>query len=72
MMGEDLRVFYGMKEELYEVDGVPFLHGRMLVPEKLRRQVLDNLHQAHQGVVGMKARARRRFWLSAIDQKRAQ
>ena len=76
MMGEDLRVFYGMKEELYEVDGVPFLHGRMLVPEKLRRQVLDNLHQAHQGVVGMKARARQGFWWpgmdAAIDQKRAQ
>ena len=52
---EVVKPFFGMKEELYEVDGVPFLHGRMLVPMSLRRQVLDVLHKAHQGVVGMKA-----------------
>ena len=26
---EVIKPFFGMKEELYEVDGVPFLHGRM-------------------------------------------
>ena len=47
MLEENLRPFYSMREELYEVEGVPFLHGRMLMPEMLRRQVLDILHQAH-------------------------
>ena len=73
---EIIKPFFGMKEELYEVDGVPFLHGRMLVPMSLRRQVLDVLHKAHQGVVGMKALARQRFWWpgmdAAVDQRRAQ
>ena len=76
MVEENLRQFYSMKEELYEVEEVPFLHGRMLIPEGLRKQVLDILHQAHQGVVGMKAKARQGFWWpgldAAIDQKRAQ
>ena len=73
---EVIKPFFGMKEELYEVDGVPFLHGRMLVPRSLRRQVLDVLHKAHQGVVGMKALARQRFWWpgmdAEVDQRRAQ
>ena len=41
MVGEDLRVFYSMKEELYELEEVPFLHGHMLIPEMLRKHVLD-------------------------------
>ena len=32
MLEEILKPFYSMKEELYEVEEVPFLHGRMLVP----------------------------------------
>ena len=55
MVEENLRPFYSMREELYEMEGVPFLHGRMLIPEMLRKQVLDIFHQAHQGVVGMKS-----------------
>ena len=38
---EDLRAFYSMKEELYELEEVPFLHGHMLIPAMLRKQVLD-------------------------------
>ena len=40
-VGEDLRAFYSMKEELYELEEVPFLHGHMLIPEMLRKHVLD-------------------------------
>ena len=29
---EFIKPFFGMKEDLYEVDGGPFLHERMLVP----------------------------------------
>ena len=44
---EVLRPFHSMRGDLYELKGVPFLHGRMLVPKYLRRQVLDILHKAH-------------------------
>ena len=59
MVDVDLRRFFSMNDELYEIEEVLFLHGRMFVPVRLRAQVLDLLHRAHQGVHGMKARA---FW----------
>ena len=33
--------------ELCTVDGVPFLDGRMFIPQSLRRDVLSGLHAAH-------------------------
>ena len=36
MVGDSLKQLFGMKEELYEVEEVPFLHGKMLVPAGLR------------------------------------
>ena len=76
MVEEELRQFFGMKDDLYEVAEVPFLHGKMFIPVKLRPRVLELLHQAHRRVVGMKARARQSFWwpgmAAAINQKRAQ
>ena len=76
MMEDLLKPFFGMREELNEVEDVPFLHGKMLIPVKLRPRVLEILHQAHQGVVGMKAKTRQSFWwpgkAAAIDQKCAQ
>ena len=73
---ECLRGYYKLKDELYTLDGVPFLNGRMYIPRALRRDVLATLHAAHQGPAGMKASARHRFWWlgmdSDIDQVRAQ
>ena len=62
VMEDGLKLFFVMREELYEIDEVPFLHGRMLIPSKLRARVLEILHQAHQGVSGMKAKAWESFW----------
>ena len=75
-LGEGIKQFFNMREELYLVEGVVFLHGRMLIPKPLRGRVLNILHRAHQGVVGMKSSARQRLWWpglnAALDQKRAQ
>ena len=73
---ECLRTYYKLKDELYTLDGVPFLNGRMYIPKSLRRDVLSTLHSAHQGPAGMKASVRHRFWWlgmdSDIEQVRAQ
>ena len=44
MLEEGLQPFFSMKKELYEV---PFLHVHMMIPDAVRRQVLDILHTAH-------------------------
>ena len=73
---ECLRAYYSLQEDLHQVEGVPFMGSRMHVPASLRRRVLEVLHSSHQGVTGMKAAARQRFWWLGmdgdIDQKRAQ
>ena len=52
MLEEGLWPSFSMKDELYEVEQVPFLHGRMMIPG-CRRKVLDIRNMAHQGSVGM-------------------
>lgn len=73
---ERLRSYYQMRDDLYLVDNVVFRGKKMLIPKKLRQRFLEGLHAAHQGVNGMKANARERFfWLgldSDIKQKRDQ
>ena len=64
---ECLRPYYKLKEELYSVEGVPFLNSRMHIPKTLRPRVLAVLHSAHQGTTGMKRSIRDRFWWLGMD-----
>ena len=71
-----LKTFWPMRHELHHLEGVPFHNNKMYIPKSLRVEVLDCLHSAHQGEVGMKTSARNRFFWpgmdAAITQKRAQ
>ena len=47
-----------------------FLRGsRVVIPTKLRSEVLQILHESHVGVVRMKALERRNVWWPGIDLK---
>ena len=64
--------FWQYREALYVVDGVVMYGDRAVIPERLRREVLVNLHGAHQGTSQMLARAKTIvFWpgISADVQK---
>ena len=73
---DTLKPFWQMRHEFYHVEGVTFLDHKMRIPAALRAEVLELLHSAHQGEVGMKNNARRRFFWPGMDaqitQKRAQ
>ena len=51
---ECLRPYYKLKDDLYMLEGVPCIDGRVFIPKSLRREVLAGLHSAHQGLSGMK------------------
>ena len=40
---------------------------RVVIPSKLRQQVMDELHTSHAGIVRMKSLARIHVWWPSID-----
>ena len=53
----NVRPFWKKRSELRIQDGVPMLGDRTIIPKKLRKEVLDTLHAAHQGTSSMVSRA---------------
>ena len=64
---EHIRQYWPMRDELYIVKGVPFKGNKMLIPRRLRKEVLEGLHAAHQGINGMLANARTRLFWPGLD-----
>ena len=64
---DHLKLFWPMRHELHHLEGVPFHDKKMCIPKSLRVEVLDCLHSAHQGEVGMKNSARNRFFWPGMD-----
>ncbi|XP_068232779.1 uncharacterized protein [Palaemon carinicauda] len=52
-----LHEYHKFRHELYTVDGVVIYKDRIVIPPTLRKQVLQALHAAHQGITSMTARA---------------
>lgn len=64
---ERLKHFHVRKNELHlECDMLMWGH-RVVIPAKLRRNILNELHSAHTGIVKMKSTARSYFWWPLID-----
>ena len=54
---ESCRIYWNVHQHLTLDDG-PIVYGcRLLIPSTMRKKVLDNLHEAHQGVLRTKQRA---------------
>ena len=64
---EHLRPFWALRDDLYTIHGVPVSNRRILIPSSLRREVLECLHSAHQGVTGMQEHAKHRFFWPGLD-----
>ena len=64
---ESIRTYFQMRDDLYIIDNTIFKGRKMLIPKSLRAHILEGLHAAHQGVVGMKANARERFFWPGLD-----
>lgn len=74
----DMRMqsYWKIRDGLSNQDGITLYEGRVVIPAALRKEVLECLHSAHQGVAGMKARAQTSvYWPGlnhAISNRRAQ
>lgn len=64
---EQIRPFYNKRNELYIERGCIMWGYRLVIPEKLRKQVLSQLHISHMGIVKTKSLARSYVWWPNID-----
>ena len=64
---EKTRCYWNVREQLSVLDNCVLYKNRAVVPPTLRREVLETLHSAHQGVVGMRARAANSFFWPGIN-----
>lgn len=64
---ENLKPFYARRYELSAEHGCVLWGTRVIVPTKLRKAVLKEIHTGHQGIVKMKALARKYVWWPKLD-----
>jgi len=62
-----LRDYWNVKDRLSIYQGVALLDKRIIIPQPLKRQILEHLHSAHQGVTSMKARANQCVYWPGMD-----
>ena len=66
---DEIRPFFNRRAELSIEQGVLMWGLRVVIPFKLRKKILDALHETHSGIVRMKSLARQHVWWPHIDEE---
>ena len=71
-----VREYWSCRDEISEIDGLLFKAQKLIVPQSKRKEMLELIHEKHQGIVKCKRRGRDiLFWLgmsSQIEEKVSQ
>lgn len=68
---DQLRVFWKHRDELYTQNGLIYRNNRILIPTKIRAEILERLHSSHSGIVATIKLARDTvFWPGINEQIR--
>ena len=66
-MDDKYKHFYKRKNELSIEAGCLLWGNRVIIPEKLKPKLIDELHRDHPGASRMKSVARSYFWYPGLD-----
>ncbi|XP_032235105.1 uncharacterized protein K02A2.6-like [Nematostella vectensis] len=69
---EEIREYFGIRNEISEVNGKLKFKSRIVIPESMRGYVLDRIHDGHQGVTKCRERARLSVWWPGLSRSIAQ
>ena len=64
---DDVKPYHGIHFDLSVCDGLLFRQNQIVIPVKMRREMLKKLHESHQGVVKSKQRARTVMYWPGIN-----
>lgn len=62
-----LRPFWSARFDISLQDDLLLYRCRLIIPEKLRKNILQDIHTGHQGIVKCRARARESVWWPGIS-----
>ena len=66
---DETKKYWSFREELSIIDGIIFKGERLIIPRKMRKEVLHQLHQAHMGMEKTKWRVRSTVHWPQINQQ---
>ncbi|XP_049880106.1 uncharacterized protein K02A2.6-like [Pectinophora gossypiella] len=66
---ESIKAYKLFADELCFYENILLRSTRIVIPQKLRKQVLDAAHEGHPGVVAMKGRLRSKVWWPKMDKE---
>lgn len=62
-----IKPYFLCRMQISPENGILLRGHKVIIPGKLRKKILNELHSSHFGIVKMKAEARARFWFPGID-----
>lgn len=65
-VGSDVKQYWSIRHDIFVHKNVLFYKKRLLIPESLRAEFLELIHQTHQGVVSCKKRAQESIYYPGI------
>lgn len=65
---QEMKHYFRKRNELSTENKIILWQGRMVIPETLRKNVLECLHKGHPGVSSMKALSRFYIWWPSLDE----
>lgn len=68
-LDQECRAYWQHRSDIVVEDGLLMRGSRIIIPKAMRNQVLDSIHQGHQGIVKCRARARESVWWPGLSKQ---
>jgi transposase InsO family protein len=68
-INHQVRQYYPIRDDLTVEEGLLLYGTRLVIPEEMRKEILEKLHDGHQGIVKCRAMAKCSVWWPGVSQQ---